>query len=313
MDPRTIGFCLVDGFALMSFASAIEPLRAANVLAGRELYRWRHIAMAEAALASNGLRLAPDHRVGDEVALDMLLVVAGGNPAEFRDPKTFRWLRRLARRGVAIGGVSGGPFVLARAGLLDGYRCTIHWEHGPAFRETFPHLDMTGRLFEIDRDRLTCAGGVAALDMLHALIAQDHGRALADAVAEWFLQTEIRTAEGAQRRTLQERFRVSSGPLLVALDALETRIEDPPGRAELARMAGVSVRQLERLFAAELRTTIARHRLTLQLERARMLVRQSAMPLLEIAVASGFASASHFSRAYKAAFGRPPRADRAAR
>jgi transcriptional regulator GlxA family with amidase domain len=311
MVPRRIGLLLIDGFALMSFASAMEPLRAANVIAGRELYAWRHIAVGEVALASSGLRLAPDHRVGDAVELDMLLVVAGGNPAEFRDPGTLRWLRRLARGGTPIGGVSGGPFVLARAGLLDGYRCTIHWEHVPAFHETFPRLQMTRRLYEIDRDRLTCAGGVAALDMMHALIAQDHGRALADAVAEWFLQTEIRAAGGAQRRSLQERFRVTSRPLLAALDALDSSVEEPPSRAALARIAGVSVRQLERLFAAELGTTIARHRQGVQLDRARQLLRQSAMPIVEVAVASGFASASHFSRAYKAAFGLSPRQDRA--
>ncbi len=210
MVPRRIGLLLVDGFALMSFASAMEPLRAANVIAGRELYAWRHIAVGEVALASSGLRLAPDHRVCDAVDLDMLLVVAGGNRAEFRDTRTLRSLRRLARSGTRIGGVSGGPFVLARAGLLDGYRCTTHWEHVPAFQETFPQLEMRRRLYEVDRDRLTCARGVAALNMMHALISQDHGRALADAVAEWFLQAEIRAAGGAQRRSLQERFRVGA-------------------------------------------------------------------------------------------------------
>lgn len=308
--PREIGFLLLDGFALMSFASAMEPLRAANILAGQDLYAWRHFALGEQVEASSGMRLDADGRVGDDAALDTLLVCAGGNPAGFRHRGTLQWLRRMAHRRIRLGGVSGGPFVLAKAGLLDGYRCTIHWEHVPAFQETYPHLDMTRRLYEIDRDRLTCAGGIAALDMMHAVIAQDHGQPLADAVAEWFLQTHVRGGGGAQRRTLQERFGATSPRLLVALHELETRVENPPNRADLAAAAGVSVRQLERLFAAELGTSIGAHRLRVQLQRARTLLRQSTMPVVEVAIASGFVSASHFSRSYKTAFGLSPRGDR---
>ncbi|MFZ0730333.1 MAG: AraC family transcriptional regulator, partial [Methylovirgula sp.] len=138
-DPRRIGFLLIDGFAMMSFASAIEPLRAANVLAGRPLYEWVTIGVGgRAIIASTGLSVRAHHLVGAEVDLDTVFVCAGGNPAAFVDQTTLQWLRRLARRGVRIGGVSGGPFILARAGLLDGYRCTIHWEHIPAFTESFP-------------------------------------------------------------------------------------------------------------------------------------------------------------------------------
>ena len=146
------------------------------------------------------------HLVGADLDLDTLFVCAGGNPAAFADEATLQWLRRLARRGVRIGGVSGGPFILARAGLLDGYRCTIHWEHIPAFTEFFPGLNTKRSLYEIDRDRLTCAGGVAALDMMHALISAQHGRGLADEVGDWFLQT--RNPARHWRATPQ-----SSGPL----------------------------------------------------------------------------------------------------
>ena len=170
--PQTIGFLLVPGFALMSYASAIEPLRAANLFTGRTLYRWVHIAHKDQAVASSsGATVSMNARVGDDLALDLLLVCAGGNPAQFAHRPTFAWLRRLAQRGLRIGGVSGGPYILARAGIMGGYRMTIHWEHAPAFAEEFPDLLLTRARYVIDRNRVTCAGGVAPLDLMHALIA----------------------------------------------------------------------------------------------------------------------------------------------
>ncbi|HET9446766.1 MAG TPA: AraC family transcriptional regulator, partial [Steroidobacteraceae bacterium] len=159
---------LTPGFALMSYASAVEPLRAANQISGRKLYHWWHASPGDQpAIASNGAAVLPDHRFGSEPdVLDLVLVCAGGNPATFDDAATFAWLRRLARRGVTMGGISGGPYILARAGLLNGRRCTIHWEHAPAFAETFPKVQLTRSLFEIDGTRITCSGGIAALDMM---------------------------------------------------------------------------------------------------------------------------------------------------
>jgi len=306
-----VGFLLLPDFALMSYASAVEPLRAANRLAGQELYAWRHISLdGKAATASNGASIHADHRVGETIDLDAIFVCAGGNPARFSNRAAYRWLRALARSGVAIGGVSGGAYVLARAGLLDGYRATIHWEHLPAFSEEFPDLAIERSLFVIDRDRLTCAGGIAALDLMHALIERDHGHDLAAAVSEWYLHTDVRLGSKPQRMTLRERFGVSNAKLLKALSEIERRIEEPPSREELAAAAGTSVRQLERLFAKHLKTTIGAHGLQVRLTRAQALLRQTSKPIVEIAVMCGFASASHFSRAYRAAFGRSPKADR---
>lgn len=310
-SPQVVGFLLVPGFALMSYASAIEPLRAANRLAGRELYAWRHVSVDGAAVqASNGLGILADHRIGDDVYLDALFVCAGGNPALFDHQPTLAWLRRLAQRGVKIGGVSGGPYILARAGLLHGYRCTIHWEHVPAFVEEFPDLELTRTLYEIDRDRLTCAGGIAALDMMHVLIERAHGHDLAAQVSEWFLQTETRLGSGPQRMSLRERYGVASPRLLTALAYMEMHLEEPVSRDELASAAGVSVRQLERLFADHLGTTIGDHYLRLRLKRAQSLLRETTLPVIEVAVACGFVSASHFSRAYKSRYGRSPKAER---
>ncbi|MGQ9366501.1 GlxA family transcriptional regulator [Azospirillum sp. ST 5-10] len=308
---RTIGLLLIPGFALMSYASAVEPLRAANVLSGRTLYRWSHIAPdGNAVTASNGATILADHRVGGTADFDTVLVCAGGNPATFRDPATLAWLRHLARRGRRVGGISGGPYVVARAGLLDGYRCTIHWEHIPAFLEEFPEARIFRTLYEIDGTRLTCAGGIAALDLMLAFIAADHGPALANAVSDWFLHGRVRQGSGPQRMDLRERTGVSHPRLLKAMEAMEAAIETPLTSARIAAVAGLSQRHLERLFARHLGTTLADHYLGLRLDHARALLRQTTLSLAEVAVACGFASASHFSRRFKGRFGHPPGAER---
>jgi transcriptional regulator GlxA family with amidase domain len=308
---RKIGILLVPDFALMSYASAVEPFRAANRLSGRDLYEWRHISTdGEPVRASNGVQIVPDNAVGDMVDFDLLVVCAGGNPAEFRHSPTLAWLRQVARSGTRIAGVSGGPLIVARAGLLEGYRCTIHWEHIPIFVEEFPQHELRRSLFEIDRGRLSCSGGTAALDMMHFLIEEDHGHELASDVVEWFLHTHVRSGDGPQRMPVRERLAVGDPKLVRVLETMDDNLENPVSRSELAELATVSVRQLERLFKAHLGRSIADHYMELRLRRARILLVQSTLSVLEVAMASGFVSASHFSRAYKTRFGRPPRVDR---
>jgi transcriptional regulator GlxA family with amidase domain len=310
--PAHVGFLLIPDFALLAYASAIEPLRAANRLSGRDLYRWSHVSIdGLPAPASNGVGIRADCCVGDDVRFNYVFVCAGGNPAAFQHPPTFAWLRQLARRGVKLGGVSGGPYVLARANVLSGYRFTIHWEHAPAFLEDYPDLDLRRSLYEIDRDRLTSSGGTAPLDMMHAVIAREHGSELALKVSEWFLQTHVREGEGPQRMPLRERLGISHAPLLRVVGRMELSLENPVARAELARTAGVSLRQLERLFRLHLGRSLGEHYLALRLDRARDLLRQTTLSVLEIALACGFSSASHFSRAYRARFSHAPRAERA--
>ncbi len=309
--PLRVGFLLIPGFALMSYASVVEPLRAANVLAGRTLYKWRHISIRGPDIAaSNDVRIQADVSIAKAGRFDVIFVCAGGNPQTFDHPPTFAFLRQAARHGVKLGGVSAGPYLLAKAGVLDGYRCTVHWEHVPAFTETFPFLSLSRSLFEIDRDRFTCAGGIAALDMMHALIRTDHGAALAAAVSDWFLQTEVRRGEVAQRLSPTERFGVHHPKLIETLLRMERRIEVPLAPRELARLAALSVRQLERLFAQHLGTTINRRYLRMRLEHARILLRQSTLPVAQIAVATGFAVPMHFSRCYKTFFGLAPSRER---
>lgn len=305
----SVGFLLIPGFALMSYAAAVEPLRAANQLAGKVLYRWWHAAVGDKpALASNGAAVVPDFTFGsDPGPLDLLLVCAGGNPSTFNDKRTFVWLRKLAGRGVIIGGVSGGPFILAKAGLLRRRRCTVHWEHMPALHEAFPDIALTRSLFELDGDRITCSGGVAGLDMMVALITRDHGYELGAAVSDWFLHTQVREGARPQRMDLRFRLGIADDKLLMALRAMEAHIETPLSRQRIANLAGVSLRQLERSFRSHLGHGVHEHYLALRLGRSRQLLRESSLSILEVALATGFASASQFSRAFGRRFGLVPR------
>lgn len=305
-----VGLLLANDFPMMSYAAVVEPLRAANVLSGRELYAWRTYATSSAPVrASNGASLVADRQVGDPAPLDMLLVILGGNPATFRDRACFAWLRQLARQGVVLGGVSGGPYALARAGLLRGHLCTIHWEHLAAFREEFPQLTVSPRLYVMDRRRLTCAGGVAGLDLLLELIERDQGPGLAAKVGAWFIRTHVRSGGEAQQEGLHRRYATFNPRVLKVLEVMESNLEEPRSRAALAEIAGVSVRQLERLFRRELGMPVAAGYLRLRLDHARRLIRQSPSPLIDVALACGFAGVAPFSRAYKARHGVAPSRD----
>jgi transcriptional regulator GlxA family with amidase domain len=305
--PQVIGLLLIPDFALMSYACVVEPLRAANLMAGRELYRWVHIAArGKSVTASCGAVVPCATTIGDVHKLDLLLVCAGGEPAAFVDQATFAWLRRLAVNGTRVGGVSGGPFILAKAGIMDGIQMTIHWRHAQAVREAHPNVLMTRSLFTIDRNRLTCAGGTAPLDMMHALIAERHGAELARRVSDWFLHTEIRSAKGAQRASAVERYGVHNTALIAALELMERYSGKPLRRNEVARRVGISTRQLDRLFAGKLKCSFQNHYRAIRLERSRELLHQSAATVTEIAVACGFASASHFTRVYKNCYGTTP-------
>jgi len=310
-QPQTVGLLLVPGFALMSYASVVEPLRAANLLAGSELYRWVHVSPGPAVVpASCGATVPCTAKAGDRLKLDLLLVCAGGNPAAFRDRTTLSWLRKLAAQGLRIGGVSGGPLILARSGIMDGHHMTVHWEHAPAVAEAFPNIMLTRSIYIVDRNRISCAGGTAPLDMMHALIAERHGPDLARRVSDWFMHTDIRPAQSSQRASLAERHGVHDGRLVAALELMESHTGEPLRRGEISRRIGLSTRQLDRLFSEQMKRSYAGHYRRIRLDRARDLLRQTAISITEIALACGFSSASHFNRAYRDAFGLTPATER---
>ena len=305
--PWRVGFLLIDGFALMSYAAAREPLRVANLLAGQELYRVRDVTLTDAPTrASAGMIVHSDALMGDAFDYDLVLVVAGGDPFSVAIDRLAPWLRGLDRRGALLGGVSGGPVLLARAGLMENRRLTLHWEHERTLAETHPDLVLERSLFVIDRDRLSCAGGTAPLDLMHALIAQQHGSLFARRVSDWLIHTEVRRSGGAQRAGAAERYGVSHPGLLAVVEAMEAALSRTQTLRQWARHAGVGERQLDRLFRQHLQATpLAFHR-NLRLDKAAALLATTSLSVSEIALATGFSNFSHFGTTFARRFGTSP-------
>jgi transcriptional regulator GlxA family with amidase domain len=313
-ETQRVGFLLVPRFSMIALTAALEPLRTANQIAGRPLYEWHLMSPdGQPVGASNGVALIPHGGLADRESFDIVMVVAGTEPQKGRDERVIAWLRRMAVTGARIGGISTGSYHLAWAGLLDGYRCTIHWEYLGAFTETFPELDVTTRLFEVDRKRFTSAGGTAPLDLALHLIGERHGAALATEVAEQFVHAQPRQAQTPQRMDLRQRLGVSHPKLLAAIATIEKTLAEPVSRSDLARGVGLSARQLERLFRLYLGRTPSQYYLEARLKHAQALLGQTSLPVLEVAIACGFASASHFAKCYRAQFGHSPRSERAPR
>ena len=301
-------FLLLNGFSALAFFSAIEPLRVANRLSGRNLFSWQIASVDGAPVeASNGMRLIADTRL-DEAAV--LIVCAGFDHQAAETPKLMAALRRIWRAGAMIGAMDTATHVLARAGLLGDRAVTMHWEAVPAFRERFPDIPVTDELFKTHDRLFTCAGGTAALDMMLDWIGRHHGAALAAAVSEQFIHERIRNAGDSQRLALSVRLGTSDPRLLAIVKAMEAHIDEPLPIATLAASAGINRRQIERLFEAHMGHGPATHYRRLRLERARALAQSTDMAMIEIAMASGFGSQSALARAYTKEFGHPPSTER---
>jgi transcriptional regulator GlxA family with amidase domain len=309
--PQKIALLLLPRFSLLPFSSVVEAMRIANRMSGRELYSWRFLSLGGQPVPSScGLEIPVCGVLDPEVDAECI-VVCGGLDIHLMDSRQVHaWLRRMDRRGIDIGAICTGTHVLARSGLLDGYRCTIHWENMAGFLEDFPEVEITSELFEIDRGRFTCAGGTAAVDLLLNVIGRQHGHELAASVADQLMHERIRDQHDHQRTSLLARLGVRHPKLLAVIDLMEKNLEEPLCRAELAREAGLSTRQLERLFRKYLRRSPARYYLELRLNRARLLLLQTNMSVIDVALACGFVSASHFSKCYRDFFGRTPRKER---
>jgi len=308
--PHRYGFILVPNFALMSYASAVEPLRAANLVAQANLYEVLPLSLGGRVVACSQGFTVP---CGDLARLGQnchtILVVAGGNPADWQsETDIYPELRRLSRMGVRIGGISSGSYLLAAAGLCDNRNFTIHWEHAPALREAFPHLSPRQARYVLDGDRLTCGGGVAPLDMMHALIAERMGPVFARRISDWYLHTAVAEPTAPQRGSFAERFGTHHPALLAVLEKMEATIENPLDRRAMAKLAGVSERHLDRLFATRMPQGFVETYKAIRLNHARKLIEQSPLSISEVAFATGFSSASHFSRAFTANFGDNPSA-----
>ena len=309
--PRHVGFLLVPSYSMIAFGSALEPLRMANRLSGRELYRWSIITADGAPVeASNGIEVAPHQSIADARSCDLVLVCAGEDVNAVADKSLLFWLRKLAHDKVRLGAICTGSYVLAKAGLLGGYRCTIHWENMASLREEFPDIVVSPEVFEIDRDRYTCSGGTAPLDMMLNVIHEEHGGHLASAISEEFICERIRGRHDRQRIPLRLHLGTSQPKLIEAVLLMEANLEEPMSLDEIARHVALSRRQLERLFQKYLNCVPTRYYLELRLARARQLLLQTSMSIVDVAFACGFVSAPHFSKCYRDYFGIPPRDER---
>ena len=307
-----IVFLLMPGFSLLDFAAIAEPLRSANRLGG-DLYRWKVLsADGHPVEASNGMSMAVDGPLQTIESAFILFVVAAYDPLAHLDRTLKHWLKRQANAGVILGGVDTGAFVLAEAGLLQGFRVTVHWETIAAFVERYPALRASHEIFEIDGQRITSAGGTASMDLMLELIARRHGRDLAIRVADQFLLGQIRPQKNLQRTAPVERYGVNNTKLLSAIAQMEQHIETPLAIDALAMNVNITRRQLERLFQASMGESPAGFYLNLRLERGRQLLQQTDLSIMEVSLASGFESPSYFARCYKKRFERSPRDDRQA-
>ena len=310
--PQEMHFLLMPGFSVMGFVSAIEPLRVANRFQP-ETYRWTILSLDGGPVkASNGMSLNADGAFAKTTSAQTVFVVAANHPLEHYQPAVAQWLRATYNGGATLGAVDTGAFLLAEAGLLGSDPVTLHWEALSAFAERYPQVRVTEELFQIGKRCITCAGGTSAIDMMLALIAGQHGRELAAKVSEQFVLGRIRSQSDHQRMEIAARYRLHNSKTIQVVRLMQQHIEDPLPVDDLARLIAVTRRQLERLFSAHLGETPSRFYAQVRLERARELLRETEMGILAVGVACGFASASHFSRAYRNHFGVSPKEDRAA-
>ncbi|WP_232231005.1 GlxA family transcriptional regulator [Rhodobacter xanthinilyticus] len=296
---------------MMAFASAIEPLRLANQVSGQKLYSWK-LASANGsdASCSNGVTMRVDMGLEEITRDDTVLVCGGIDVAEATTKPVLNWLRREARRGAAVGGLCTGAWSVAKAGLLDGKRATIHWENQDSFCEDFDEVKLTKSVFVIDGNRLTTAGGTASLDLMLKLIARDHGEGLANTVADQLIYNAIRTDQDSQRLSIPTRIGVRHPKLAQVIQRMEANIEEPISPAVLATEVGMSTRQLERLFRRYLNRSPKRYYMEIRLQKARNLLMQTEMSVINVALACGFASPSHFSKCYRAHYSTTPYRER---
>lgn len=308
---KEFAFLLIDSFSMIAFAAAVEPLRVANRMARREIYRWRLVAEdGVSARCSNGTRLLADSGFEDVDRDAMIFVCAGVDVNRHTTRGALTWLRKQTRRGVAVGALCTGAYVLAKAGLLGASRCTIHWENRESFREEFPDLDLTNRYFERDGARWTCAGGTASADMMLHMITEDQGRDLAAMVVDQLVLTPLRSQTDEQRLSVPARMGVRHPKLTTVIHMMEENIEEPISPSVLAEDVGMSTRQLERLFRRYLNRSPKRYYMELRLQRARNLLLQTDMAVINVALACGFTSPSHFSKCYRSHFDRTPYRER---
>jgi transcriptional regulator GlxA family with amidase domain len=309
--PRRFVFVLMENFTLLSFSSALDALRIANRMSGKTLYEWTFIGENEEVVScSAGTQFKLDNSLIELHRDDTVLLCGGTSIQEATTKKLIGWLRREARRGLTIGGLCTAAYPMAKAGLLDEKKATIHWENQDSFAEEFLEVELTKTVFVCDGNRYTTAGGTSSIDLLLKIIADEHGEELANAVADQMIYSSIRTDQDTQRLSVPTRIGVRHPKLSKVIQMMEINIEEPISPSILAKDVGMSTRQLERLFRRYLDRSPKRYYMELRLQKARNLLMQTDMSVINVALACGFASPSHFSKCYRAHYDTTPYRER---
>jgi transcriptional regulator GlxA family with amidase domain len=310
--PQHFVFVLVEEFSHLAFSCAVEPLRIANLVSERELYRWSFISENGAtATCSNGSVTLVHGGFQDLPKYDRLLVLSGINMRNHVSKPLLAMLRRQRTLGAdKIGALCSGAWILAEAGFLDRMKAAIHWEYHDSFLEAFLDVDLVRNVFVADEKHITASGGTATADLMLHLIEKDHGYDLSAAVADQMVYNTAREATAQQRVSLQSRNGMRNMHLVRAIQRMNASLEAPMSPSEIAADLGISTRQLERTFGKYLNTSPKRYYMDLRLERGRRLLIQTEASVTDVALACGFQSTGHFARVYRAAFGVTPSAQR---
>lgn len=307
--PLSVAILVLNSTNMLSLAAAVDPLRAANRMANTALFDWTFATPTGApARLTSGLDI-PGLPLSRLASCDLLLVTASFDLDAQDTPQLRAGLRRLAAGGARIAGLDGGPWLMAAAGLLDGYNATTHWEDLDRFAMRFPQVNVLSDRFHIDGNRLTCGGAMPGLDMMLSLIAAEFGQPLATRVAGAFIHDSPLAPSRRQSRAGGQPGHDAATARANAL--MEQNLDTPLPLAEIARHCGLGPRALQSRFRARLNTTPQAHYLHLRLTEALRLVTDTDMPLQDVALATGFSSQSSFARAFKTAHGRAARSFRA--
>lgn len=310
-SPRHFVFLTLPGYSLLGLSSAIEALRMANRVVQHTVYAWSLASLDGLPVpASCGMTMTPTVAIDTLEPASIVFVCAGAAVKRQADTQLNTTLRRLAGKHAALGALCCGAYALARAGLLDQCKAAVHWDQLSAMREAFPRVSFSDQLFVIDRQRYTCGAGVAPLHLMLAIVRGDLGATVASDISTLLILERMREQSDQQRVPLQARVGQFNARLLEVAALMEANVEEPLELGDIAALAGISRRQVERLFKRYVGQAPAQFYLELRLRRAQELLRQTSLTVTEIAFACGFRSTPHFSNSYRCLFGCAPSAER---
>ena len=306
--PQHFVFALVEDFSHMAFSCAVDPLRIANLISEEDLYTWSFASLdGETATSSNTSVTLTHHRFQDIPQCDRLFVLSGINIQRMDHKILLNVLRRINRTTrTQIGALCSGAYILVQAGFLNGRRAAVNWEYHDSFLESFPEVNVVRNVFVGDEKFITASGGTATADLMLHLIERDHGYDLSVAVADQMVYNTVRDATSEQKVSLQSRSGMRNKHLANAIAMMRDSLEDPMSPAVIASEIGISTRQLERLFGKYLNSSPKKYFLEMRLDRARHLLLQTEMSIVDVAMACGFQSPGHFSRVFRINFGVTP-------